>query len=329
MSVLSPTGSAPPQGRDLQHDALLYDDDAHLVRVAAAFLREGLEAGEPAVIAATPRATAALCESVGAHPLLHVLERADAYRGRTPTAITTFRRLADDHVHDGVPRVRVIGEVDFGVDERNWLEWQRYESVINVALADWPLWGLCVFDTQRLPQPLLDTAVATHSVLRQDGGRAPNPAFVEPADYLRDLPVPAEPLEGAPPRLAASDVTDFAGLRHAVAGEVAATGAALDLREDFLLAVDEMVSNAVRHGRPPVTLRLWTSADRIVCTIGDGGPGWDDPFAGYGPAHGHDLSRGGMGLWLARQLCDHVDISGGNGGPPGEGVRVRLTVRLS
>jgi anti-sigma regulatory factor (Ser/Thr protein kinase) len=66
--------------------------------------------------------------------------------------------------------------------------------------------------------------------------------------------------------------------------------------------------------------------DRVVCTIGDGGPGWDNPFAGYGPAHGEDLSRGGMGLWLARQLCDHVDISGD---PAGDGgVRVRLTSLL-
>ena len=47
----------------------------------------------------------------------------------------------------------------------------------------------------------------------------------------------------------------------------------------------------------------------MVCTISDQGPGFDDPFAGYGPAHGEDLSRGGMGLWLARQLCDHVDIT--------------------
>jgi anti-sigma regulatory factor (Ser/Thr protein kinase) len=125
------------------------------------------------------------------------------------------------------------------------------------------------------------------------------------------------------PRLWAKDVADFIGLRHAVAAELATVDAPHDLIEDFLLAVDEMTSNAVRHGLPPVSLRLWTSNDRIVCVIGDGGPGWDDPFAGYGPAHGDDLSRGGMGLWLARQLCDHVDIDHGE-----HGVRVRLTTRL-
>ena len=36
----------------------------------------------------------------------------------------------------------MVGEAYFGETERNRLEWQRYESVINEALADWPLWGL-------------------------------------------------------------------------------------------------------------------------------------------------------------------------------------------
>jgi anti-sigma regulatory factor (Ser/Thr protein kinase) len=55
----------------------------------------------------------------------------------------------------------------------------------------------------------------------------------------------------------------------------------------------------------------------------DGVPVELDCTAGYEPAHGGDLSRGGMGLWLARQLCDHVDIT-----HHGKGVSVRLTTHL-
>ena len=123
---------------------------------------------------------------------MHVLERGDVYRARTPTAITTFRRLAEQRVGRRRPRVRVVGEVDFGPTERDWLEWQRYESVINEALAGWPLWGLCVFDTQRLPDPLLESALHTHTrASSTPAGRAANPAFVDPADYLRVAAGPA------------------------------------------------------------------------------------------------------------------------------------------
>ncbi len=310
-------------GDAYRHDALLFEDRDQLVATAVPFLLQGLAAGEAAVVATSAATASVLREAVDGDPGVHVLERGDVYRARTPTAITTFRRLAEQRAHEGVSRVRVVGEVDFGETERDWLEWQRYESVINVALADWPLWGLCVFDAQRLPAPLLESALQTHSSVATPAGRSVNGHFVPPVHYLGSLPVPAEPLEQTTPRLWARDVEDFIGLRHAVAAELSGVAASRDTVEDYLLAVDEMTSNAVRHGKPPVGLRLWVGEDRIVCSIDDHGPGLDDPFAGYGPAHGDDLSRGGMGLWLARQLCDHVDITGDE-----NGARVRLTIRL-
>jgi anti-sigma regulatory factor (Ser/Thr protein kinase) len=306
------------------HDALLYDDTEQLVAASVPFLLEGLDAGDAAVVATSAATAAILRDAVNGDPRVHVLERGDVYRARTPTAITTFRRLAEERSGGEQRRVRVVGEVDFGETERDWLEWQRYESVINSALADWPLWGLCVFDTQRLPESVLTSARQTHTAVVTPEGRFPNPDFVDPADYLRSLPIPVEPLESAPPRLWARNVVDFVGLRHAVAAELSTVAAPSDTIEDYLLSVDEMTSNAVRHGKPPVSLRLWVGEDRIVCSIDDHGPGFDDPFAGYGPAHGEDLSRGGMGLWLARQLCDHVDISGDD-----DGAHVRLTIRLA
>jgi anti-sigma regulatory factor (Ser/Thr protein kinase) len=314
---------AHPAASGFSHDALLFDSPDQLVEVAVPFLMEGLAAGDAAIIATSAATAGTLRDAIDGDPRVHIVERGAAYSARTATAITTFRRLAEQATAEPGGWVRVIGEVDYGRTERDWLEWQRYEAVINEALVGWSLWGLCVFDTARLPDPILDSAIRTHQHLVTAGGRSANDDFVQPADYLRSLPVPQEPLERTPPRLWAPDVADFIGLRHIVAAELATVDAPRDLVEDFLLAVDEMTSNAVRHGRPPVSLRLWIGSDRIVCVIGDGGPGWDDPFAGYGPAHGDDLSRGGMGLWLARQLCDHVDIEHGE-----RGVRVRLTTRL-
>jgi anti-sigma regulatory factor (Ser/Thr protein kinase) len=309
--------------RDYWHDALLYDEPAQLADLAVPFMLDGLAAGD-AVVVATGAATASvLRDAVGADAGVHILDRGDVYRARTPSAITTFRRLADERSAGGARRVRVVGEVDFGPTEREWLEWQRYESVINKALADWPLWGLCVFDTRALPDPVLESARYTHTAVLTPAGRLPNDEYVPPADYLRGLPVPVEPLMAGRPRLWAQDVEDFIGLRHAVAAELATVDAPRDVIEDFLLAVDEMTSNALRHGKPPVGLRLWAGGDRIVCSIDDQGPGLADPFAGYGPAHGEDLSRGGMGLWLARQLCDHVDLTQDD-----DGAHVRLTIRL-
>ena len=316
-------GVARPRGPRYRHDALFFSSPGELAAATVPFVRDGLVAGDAVVVAASPATADLVRTAVDGDERVRMLERGEAYARRTPAAVTAFRRLTDELTAAGAAGVRVVGETDFGRTEREWLEWQRYEAVLNRVLAPWPLWGLCVFDTTRLPEPVLESVARTHPAVVVGRSRTANPHFIDPAAYLRGLPVPPEPLQGSAPRLAVDDVADPIALRHAVAAELAAVGGPREVVEDFLLAVDETTSNAIRHGAPPVGLRLWTSADRLVCTVTDAGPGPDDPFAGYGPAHGTDLSRGGMGVWLARQLCDHVDIS-----PGPDGVTVRLTTAL-
>jgi anti-sigma regulatory factor (Ser/Thr protein kinase) len=321
VDTVLPHGVVPAASR-LLHDALLFSSPDELAAATVPFVQEGLAAGDVVVVTASP-ATADVVRTAVDDDRVRVLPRDVAYGRRTPAAVTAFLRLTDELAATGARRVRVLGETDFGRTEREQLEWQRYEAVLNDALADRPLWGLCLFDTTRLPEPVLESVARTHPTVVVGRSRTPNPRFVDPAAYLRGLPVPEEPLQSGVPRLAVDDVADLIALRHAVAAELASVGGPREVVEDFLLAVDETTSNAVRHGAPPVGLRLWTSADRVVCAVTDPGRGLDDPFAGYGPAHGQDLSRGGMGVWLARQLCDHVDISSGP-----DGVTVRLTTAL-
>jgi anti-sigma regulatory factor (Ser/Thr protein kinase) len=305
------------------HELLLHDSPEELVAVAAPFLRAGLDAGESAVIATGDASGALLREALGEDERVVVIPRSEVYRIRTPTALTSVRRLVDQQLAAGSTRVRVVGETDFGRTPRDWLEWQRYEAVVNEAFGPLPLWGLCAYDTTQLPDELITSGLQTHPFRHTTEGPRANPEFVDPAGYLRSLPVPDEPLEHTAPLLRVDDVREFSGLRRAVATELAGLGGDPDLLEDLHLAIDEMSSNGVRHGGPPVTLRLWAGPDRVVCRISDGGAGMDSPFAGYGPAHGEDLSRGGMGLWLARQLCDHVDVIDDGGG-----LTVRLTTSL-
>ena len=312
--------AAHDHGR-FRHDLLLHDSAEQLADLAAAFLVEGLAAGDAAVVVTSSEAAAVLAEALDDDGVI-VLDPADVYGVRTPAALTALRQLAEQRAPEG-GRLRVVGETDFGRTPREWQEWLRYEAVINEALRDQPLWGLCIYDTSRLPDAVVEAGLRTHPHLVTAQGREVNPAYEQPADFLRDLPVLAEPLQLTKPLLRVDDVSDFTGLRHTVARHLAALGGSADAMEDLHLAIDEMTSNAVRHGGRPVQLQLWASAERVVCSISDSGQGMDDPFAGYGPAHGSDLSRGGMGLWLARQLCDHVDVI-----DDGPGLTVRLTTAL-
>jgi anti-sigma regulatory factor (Ser/Thr protein kinase) len=308
------------------HRALIADSDADLVAGATTFVCEGLAVGQPVVIACTEETTALLRTALGDQPEAQWAEWSDVFGSGAAAAVTAVRRLTERHRIADATVVRVVLEPFAGPDPDSWREWQRYEAVLDHEIVDEPALALCVTDARRVPQPLVATARATHSLLATADGERPNPDHVDPEDFLQSLPVPPEPLENTEPLLQADAVRDLRGLRRELADRAAEANLAPGSEpalEDFLLAVDEMTTNALRHGRPPVSLRLWANGRRLVCTITDRGAGFEDPFIGYGPAHGDDLSLGGMGLWLARQLCDHVDIT-----PDGVGVQVRLTTVL-
>jgi anti-sigma regulatory factor (Ser/Thr protein kinase) len=93
-----------------------------------------------------------------------------------------------------------------------------------------------------------------------------------------------------------------------------AIDAGLDIQrtEDFVLAVNEITTNAVLHGRPPATVRGWETGGGVVVEVTDSGEGIRDGLAGQHlpPAE----SRGGRGLWMARQLCDALVVSSDDAG---------------
>ena len=98
-------------------------------------------------------------------------------------------------------RLRVVGEVDFGATERDWLEWQRYESVINEALAGWPLWGLCLFDTAAPPPAAAGVRRRAHPPAGGHGpaARGATPPSSTPPTTCGRCPCPDEPLEATAP----------------------------------------------------------------------------------------------------------------------------------
>jgi anti-sigma regulatory factor (Ser/Thr protein kinase) len=71
--------------------------------------------------------------------------------------------------------------------------------------------------------------------------------------------------------------------------------------EDLMFGVGEAVSNARRHGGPPVTARVWAGSGRVLVHVHDTGPGPADPLAGLVPVWTRPGRRRG-GLWLMHML---------------------------
>jgi anti-sigma regulatory factor (Ser/Thr protein kinase) len=112
-------------------------------------------------------------------------------------------------------------------------------------------------------------------------------------------------------------------LRHAVAARAKAAGLAGQRLDDFVLVVNELITNAVRHGGGRGRLRLWRAPESVLCEISDHG-------IGISPDRLDDRRRptpdtaGGWGLWLARRLSDDMAVQTGP-----TGTTVRITAGLA
>jgi anti-sigma regulatory factor (Ser/Thr protein kinase) len=324
-AVLPAHGAAEQtDGVTAGHGAAVVDSDASMFAVALPFLDAGLRAGDLVAVACSPDTVELIRRELGERAdVVEADPRLTLLGSRAPDALTMCRRYLERATATGTGRLRVLAEIDFGAHPADWREGQRYESVYNRLMAGAPVAAICLYDRRRLPAAVVDSAAATHPELVQGVSWSASPAFQDPGVYIPSLPVPREPVEDAEPVFAVDDAPTLVGLRHQLSAVIAARVPDREQCEDLHLGASEVAANAFRHGVRPVSARVWADGDRLICVITDRGTSSVDPFFGFAPAHGPDLSHGGMGLWLARKLWDHVDLLSGP-----EGLTVRLSARL-
>jgi anti-sigma regulatory factor (Ser/Thr protein kinase) len=303
----------------LEHDAFLYTSDEQFVTALVPFLGEGLARGEPAVAITTPDNLALLRDGLGADAAqVRYVDAADWYV-RPAAAIADCVAVVRELTESGASAVRVIGEPQFGATAREWGLWTRYEAIVNRALGTLPMWVVCLYDTRTLHKQLIRDAYRTHAMVWQANDRQASPRYVEPGALLRQIPEPGLTVAGQP-----SVQLEIEGDPHVwrrpVAAAISSDSVPAERVEEFLIAISEVVANALRHGRGRARLALWPRATGAVCEVHNDGLGLDDPFAGYLPPDG-DTAAWGMGLWIARQLSEALAI---HSGPDGTTVRLGM-----
>lgn len=112
-------------------------------------------------------------------------------------------------------------------------------------------------------------------------------------------------------------------IRHSVTSCAHASGLGGQRLDDFVLAVNELITNAVRHGGGRGWLRLWREPGALFCEVADHGQGITPQRLGDRTRPAADTA-GGWGLWLARELTDDMEIA-----TSAAGTTVRITATLA
>jgi anti-sigma regulatory factor (Ser/Thr protein kinase) len=318
LTATTATATHHGPGEAFRHEAFFYAGTDGFVDGAAGFIRDGLAGGEPTLVVVSAEKIALLRSKLGSDAKdVSFADMADV--GANPARIIPAWREFVGGRPESTVTIRGIGEpIHPGRGPAELAECHRHEALLNVAFAATPAFRLmCPYDTLALDPEVVAEARRTHPHVVDDGVPAPSAAFPG-LDAVR-APF-AEPLPEPPPHAAEMEVHGDAlsAVRRLVSYHAAHVALEGQRADDFLVAVNEIATNSVRHGGGRGVLRLWHDAGALICEVRDAGL-IDAPLAGRVRPRPGQL--GGYGLWLANQLCDLVQI---RATPAGNAVRLHM-----
>ncbi|GGU98631.1 anti-sigma regulatory factor [Actinomadura cremea] len=309
------------------HRVLPYDGVNEFLDGAVPFLGEGLEADDRVLAVCGVGLEVLLRDALGVDA--DRIEFTDAGRWYAHPSRTLADCLGDaETLACQGRRLRLLGEPVWARRRPlEVLEWQRVEAIANIAFRETGAAIMCPY-AATLPPGVVAAGRRTHPETVRGDRTVPNPAFVDPRTFSAQCdrePLPPPPVHADELKI---DRPDLYWLRAYVAEYARRTPLPDEDLQRLLVAVTEVVTNAERHGAPPIVLRMWTDGARgdpaFVCEVADGGR-WP-PGAGFGlvpPRRSEAGTCGRFGLWAVRLLCSLVQI---RTGPAGTVVRLRLAL---
>jgi transcriptional regulator with XRE-family HTH domain len=166
----------------LAHSDFHYSTDGQFQTAMGSFLAEGSQ-GSEAGFAVTSAANIELLRE-------HLGERArsvdflDSSRFfKTPiAAVEAYRAMFEGALERGADWVRVVGEpVWAGRSDAEVRLWTRYESVLNLVFAAWPVTFVCAYDERVVAPSIAQAAHLAHPTTLGERGISANPVCTDPA----------------------------------------------------------------------------------------------------------------------------------------------------
>lgn len=302
-------------GAAAEHRALIYSGPEEFLATVVPYLRAGLAGGERALVLADPDKQellrGALGEDTGA------VEFADAgLIGQRQAQViqAVIARVIHGHC------TRIVAEQALGRrSPREVGDYLRFEAAWNVAFRACAISILCPYDASALPADVVLGCRQTHPALAGRHRTEPSGHFVDPSGYIAGSCVVAEPPESADTFFCQAKA-ELTSARAFARSHATRAGLGTKVTAELSLAVSEVLTNALHYGKPPRYLYAYAEGPMLVCHVHDSGDGPGNPLASYLPP-GTGPVRG-RGLWVARQLCDSLEIA-----TDATGTHVRLFTR--
>jgi DcmR-like sensory protein len=305
-SRVSAATHSHPRERGFHHEALLYTGLDGFVEGTLPFVREGLEADEPVLVAVSDDRIDLLRRVLGSDAARVRWVDMTGIGGNPARIIPLWRQLVASGQGGAV---RGIGEpVWRGRSPEALGESQRHEELLNLAFAETPgLRILCPYDAASLDPAVLEEAGRSHPWLLRDGVERASERYAAPGEAF-DAPLAPPPagvseavVEGEPSPSLFRSLLDRPARR---------AGLSSWRVEDLALALTAAATSLTRRGGR-LSVRTWAESAAVVSEIRSprriadplAGREWPPTDAGHG-----------RGLWVANQLCDLLQLRSSSAG---------------
>jgi transcriptional regulator with XRE-family HTH domain len=178
-------GEATVSPQLLGHRVLIYGSEDEYLASAVPFLLEGIARSEAVLCVPTRRQGDLLHDALGDDAQrVEFLDSSEWYRCLRAAA-DGYLTFVKERFERGAPWIRILAEAVWaGRSDAEVVEWFRYESIVNLALASSPATIVCSYDARSLPDAVLIDARRTHSQLVAAGHSTASLAYREPIDFM-------------------------------------------------------------------------------------------------------------------------------------------------
>lgn len=285
-----------------EHRALIYSGPEEFLATVVPYLRAGLAGGERALVLTDPGKQELLRSELGDDA--GAVEFTDA--GLSGQRQAQVIQAVIDRVING-HCTRIVAEQSLARrSPREVDDYLRFEAAWNVAFRTCPISILCPYDASALPADVMLGCRQTHPALAGEHRTEPSGHFVDPSGYIAGSCVVSEPPESADTFLCQAKA-DLTTARAFARSHATRAGLGTEATAELSLAVSEVLTNALHYGKPPRYLHAYAEGPMLVCHVHDSGDGPGNPLASYLPPGTGPVP--GRGLWVARQLCDSLEIA--------------------
>ena len=169
----------------LKHRVLVYESDEDFLETTVPFLGEGIELDQSLLAVATSGQADLLRHALGDRARQVDFADATDWYDSPNGALTRYRYYFGEKLDAGATWIRVVGQPDWKCPtDAETTAWIRYESMVNLICAPWPVTFTCAYDVRTLPAKLISDARRTHPELVDGVDTTLSPGYASPEDFL-------------------------------------------------------------------------------------------------------------------------------------------------